>query len=191
MITPSHIIYNLALLREPGNRTRNLAVVAGAMVPDLLTYIFFFLTYFVFGYSMSEIWDDMYFNSEWRVFINATHSLILWPLGAFIAYLWHKRTAMFFFLSSTVHVVFDFFVHTDDAYAHFWPLTDWRFISPVSYWNPAEYGHIVGLLDCIIILGLLIYLYQTTEQKYVRWSFVVLGILYILLIGMQTWRVLL
>lgn len=179
MISTSHAIYNLALLRQKGDSAVTKAIIAGALVPDLLTYIFFIVTYFIMGYSMSEIWDHLYFNSGWTTYITLTHSLWIWPLGLLTAYIYKKRWAMYFFLSGTTHILFDFFVHTDDAYAHFWPFTDWKFNSGVSYWNPAEYGNIVGMLDSIVILGLLVYLYRTTESKYVRWAFISLMVVYI------------
>ena len=192
VITPSHIIYNLAILRNTsrknGQKDQSAPIVLGALVPDALTYLFFLVTTFILGYSQREIWDNLYFDSAWTPFINMTHSLWIWPLAALLFYIWHKRWAMYFALSATIHICFDFFVHTDDAYAHFAPFTDWRLNTGISYWNPAEYGNIVGFLDCIIILGLLVWLYRTTENKYVRWAFISLGIVYIGFLGLTTFQ---
>ena len=40
------------------------------------------------------------------------------------------------FSAALVHLTLDFPLHNDDARAHFWPLTNWKFTSPVSYWDP-------------------------------------------------------
>ena len=167
MITPSHVVYNLVLLRERGNIARAQAIVSGALIPDALTYFFFFFNTFIMGYSFDYIWGDLYFDSGWSVFINATHSLVFWPFTAAVAYaMWKQGWQFFFFVSASLHAFFDFFVHTDDAYAHFWPLSDWRFHSPISYWNPSEYGNIFGIVDTILAMIILVYLYRTTDHRF-------------------------
>jgi len=52
-----------------------------------------------------------------------------------------------FFLSMTLHVAGDLPLHREDAHAHFFPFTDWHYISPVSYWDPAHFGAIAGGLE--------------------------------------------
>jgi hypothetical protein len=62
-----------------------------------------------------------------------------------------------------MHVVVDFFVHADDAYKHFWPLTNWRFFSPVSYYDSNYYGQWFGILESVLYITLLLGL---TKQYY-------------------------
>jgi len=35
-----------------------------------------------------------------------------------------------------LHALFDFPLHHDDGHRHFWPFSEFRFDSPVSYWDP-------------------------------------------------------
>lgn len=61
-------------------------------------------------------------------------------------------------VSAILHLAFDFPFHHGDAHAHFWPISDWRFVSPVSYWNPDHFGNLgsvaAGLL-AVLLVGLL------------------------------------
>lgn len=51
-----------------------------------------------------------------------------------------RSTLGLFALAALLHLAGDLPVHATDAHRHFWPLTDWRFVSPVSYWDPAHGG---------------------------------------------------
>lgn len=65
---------------------------------------------------------------------------------------------MVFCGSALLHVAFDFPLHNYDARQHFWPLADWVILSPLSYWDNAHYGRIVGFLEglaCAVLLVVL------------------------------------
>jgi hypothetical protein len=51
-----------------------------------------------------------------------------------------------------MHLGLDFLLHHDDGRAHFWPVTNWIFQSPVSYWDGRHYGNIVGPLEIAMSL---------------------------------------
>ena len=82
------------------------------------------------------IWSTRYFDPGWQTCIDSFNALPLIGLGAFIA--WRARASAWlaFFASMAVHCVTDLLVHREDAHAHFFPLSSWRFVSPVSYWDP-------------------------------------------------------
>lgn len=80
-------------------------------------------------------------------------------------------------------------MHTEDAYKHFWPFTEWRFISPISYWDSASYGDIVGAVDAVVVIVLLALLYRLGESKYVRGGIIVLGVLYFVVLVVQLGQV--
>lgn len=181
MITPSHIIYSWAVARKtetPGqNRDKSLtskrilAFVLGALFPDTPTYLFFIVCGVILGYSGETMWDDMYFNSGWSIPITLTHSFILWPLLIAVACYFGWHLIRWFSISAFLHAAVDFFVHTADAYRHFWPVSDWKFVSPISYWNNAEYGRYVSTFDSLLVIGLLAYLYT----KYTgRWRILIM-----------------
>ena len=187
MITSSHIIYSWALAKKTGGldpnkpkqtRGRTLAFVLGALLPDSPTYLFFIVYGLILGYSGEVMWDDMYFNSGWSIPITLTHSFIIWPILIASATFFEWKFVRWFSISALFHVIVDFWVHTEDAYRHFYPVSNWKFHSPISYWNPSEYGLYVSAFDSLVVLGLLTYLYT----KYTGgWRYVILstGLLYL------------
>ena len=86
-------------------------------------------------------------------FINIFNALPLIGLGAFFAWRARASTWLAFFASMAVHCVTDLLVHREDAHAHFFPLSSWRFASPVSYWDPLHYGAAVGLVELVLVFG--------------------------------------
>lgn len=183
MITPSHIIYSWALARKsetPGLNSgqkptskRTLAFVLGALFPDTPTYLFFIVCGLILGYSGEVMWDEMYFNSGWSIPITLFHSFWLWPLLIGLSTYLGLSFVRWFSISAFFHALVDFLVHTDDAYRHFWPFSDWKFHSPISYWNSAEYGQYVSVFDSILVVALLAYLYT----KYTgRWRILIITI---------------
>jgi uncharacterized membrane protein YbaN (DUF454 family) len=160
------------------------AVVAGALLPDLATYIFFLLNRFVLGYSQVVIWNTLYFSEHWRPFFDLSHSLIFWPAGAVLAALWGYPLVRWLFASATLHVVLDMLVHVNDAYAHFWPISSWRFESVVSYWDPAHFGNVVGIVDSVAALAIITWFGIYGVRA--RWARGVLAVLALLYIGSLT-----
>jgi hypothetical protein len=56
-----------------------------------------------------------------------------------------------FATAGLLSVIEDLLLHHEDAHAHFWPFSDYRFASPVSYWNPAYYGQIASTLELLLV----------------------------------------
>ena len=185
MITTSHIIYSWAFakktetLPETG-KGKTLAFVLGALFPDIPTYVFFVVCGLILQIPSNILWDTMYFNSYWSIPITLTHSFIIWPFLIAISSYFGLKFLKWFSISALFHSIVDFAVHTDDAYRHFYPFSNWKFNSPISYWNSAEYGQYVSLFDSVIVLGLLVFLYQKygKNKQRVRIGIVCIGILY-------------
>ena len=53
--------------------------------------------------------------------------------------------------SMTLHCLADLALHREDAHGHLFPLSDWRFTSPVSYWDPAHYGLIFAACELVLV----------------------------------------
>ena len=189
MITPSHMIYSWALAKATDpkpNKLRTLVIVAGGLIPDLPAYTFFFVHTFILGTSQQLMWDVLYFDSAWSPFITLSHSLLLWPLLLLVATLAKQTLLRLFAVSALLHVSLDFLVHHDDAYRHFWPLRDWKFMSPVSYWDPAYYGNWASLFDAVLVIALLTWLVSHYKNhKKVQSLAAVLIVLYVVLQTVQ------
>jgi hypothetical protein len=182
MITPSHFIYSWALAKRtekaashPEAKHRTIAFLLGAVLPDIPVYVFFLVCGVLLGYGHELLWDDMYFNSSWSVVFTLSHSLLLWPAVLAVAQWRQWLFLKWLSISVLIHIVVDFCVHTADAYKHFWPLSDWRFVSPISYWDHASYGDYVNAFDSMLIVVLLTWL--TTKYPRSRIRFLIFGLL--------------
>lgn len=185
MITPSHIIYGWAVAKATDprpNTQRTTAFILGSLLPDVPIYTFFMIHTFILGTSQQVLWDDLYFASGWTPVFTLSHSLLLWPLVILIGSLLRQSVVRWVGIAGTIHVLLDFLVHKDDAYAHFWPISDWRFISPVSYWDPAHYGTTVGTLDSVVVLLLVYWLYRRDSVGWRQWVYLLVGLLYLALL---------
>ena len=81
------------------------------------------------------------------------------------------------FSAALVHLTLDFPLHNDDARAHFWPLTNWKFTSPVSYWDPKYYGQIVGPVEIGLALVASVYAWHKYRGRVMRGIIAVLALL--------------
>jgi hypothetical protein len=145
MNTPAHLAINLLVLARRLPPKAQLAVVAGALLPDLPMFWFYFYEKVVASKPESIIWEKAYFDSGWQNFFAVFNSAPL-LLGA-IALSSIRRARMWtlLFVSMLAHILLDFPLHREDAHRHVYPFTDWRFFSPVSYWDLHHYGNLVGL----------------------------------------------
>ena len=67
-----------------------------------------------------------------------------------------------------LHSAFDLPLHHDDAHRHFFPLSDVRFASPLSYWDPAHYGNPMALLELGLVCGASIWLWARFPSRPAR-----------------------
>jgi hypothetical protein len=80
------------------------------------------------------------------------HSIPLAGIGWLIAYYLGWPSVQILFLSIILHSLGDLPVHNDDAHRHFFPFSNYRFISPISYWDRKHYGSIVSLVEMLLVL---------------------------------------
>jgi hypothetical protein len=78
---------------------------------------------------------------------------------------WYRRHTLLliFFSSMLLHVFGDLPLHHDDAHRHFFPFSDWRFASPVSYWDPAHHGQWASLVEVSCVIAASGYLYWRSK----------------------------
>lgn len=139
MNTPSHVLINAAALgTRPTGRVW--AVAAGALAPDMPIYLFYAYEKFVLHSPEVQIWRYDYDASLVQPVIDGLHSfpLILIALG--LCVLFRRERLKSFSLSLLLHACEDFPLHHADAHRQFFPFSDYRFLSPISYWDPRYHG---------------------------------------------------
>ena len=163
MNTPAHAIANLLLFRKSIRETHAVAIVAGALLPDA-PMLLFYLWARLSGMHERAIWRDGYFDPGWQALFDAFHSFPLLGLAWLLAWRARMQALSLFFASMVMHSLFDFPFHHNDAHRHFWPLSDFRFASPVSYWDPAYYGQYVSALELLVVMAGGAWLLRTAES---------------------------
>ena len=159
---------------------KKVPLMVGSVLPDLLLILlaigtigYDWMQGVEFGPDMESaesttrwLFDYAFFNAWW---VKAAHNLFHGPL-MILFYLitgyfaWragrHWGASLFWLaVSCMIHTAIDIPLHYDDGPLLLFPFDmNFRFYSPVSYWDPQRYGNIFAPLEHLFIVGLLIYL---------------------------------
>jgi len=176
--SPTHTLLALALLSKRGDKKRNWAVALGSIIPDAAIYIWAPYQRFVNGVSGETLWRDLYFAEPMQNLIAYFNSIPIYAALAVLGYAMRAKTwgklTLFFALAALIHMATDLPVHNHDAYRHFWPFSDWRFISPFSYYETEHHAGWVSLIESIIALISIVILWKRFPKLWVK---LVLGLL--------------
>ena len=204
MMTQTHTLIAASLLTDSHQSARyNLAVLCGSFVPDIALYGLFFWSKLA-GIEERLIWEEVYFSEPMLTYTAVVNSLPLYLVLFFVGILltrqrynvsfnthsvtWFSklRERIFgsmlclFSVAAISHLLADFPVHADDAHPHFWPFTDWRFYSPVSYWDHAHYGDLFRYIESFLGVVLSAILFRRFLFMWVRVALMIAVFAYIL-----------
>lgn len=159
MYTPAHLIFAAAVFARPGQPRRTTAALLGGLAPDLSLNLLAGRA-MVLGIPASQIFDELYYSTSWQAIFAVDNSFLVWGAVLTAALLFKTKYLGVFAAAGLLHLAFDFPLHHDDGRAHFWPLSTWVFESPISYWDPRAYGHIVGMIEGLTCIALLVLLWR-------------------------------
>ena len=157
-----------ALLTKSGDQRRNWVVLAGALLPDLSIFALVGWARLVENLPHRQIWREIYWQEPWQTLSAISNSFVIWVCIALLAYWLGWRIVMFLASAVLIHLCLDFPFHAADAHKHFWPLTDWRFQSPLSYLNDHHHARWVGALELGLVLISMAVLWQRFHNRLVR-----------------------
>ena len=104
----------------------------------------------------------------------ASNSFVLFGV-VFAVGIWRKWPLLIVFGGAAlIHITLDFPLHADDAHRHIWPLSDWRFVSSVSYWDPDANGLIGSALETLMSLGAAAILWRRFPRS--LWRLLIIGL---------------
>jgi hypothetical protein len=150
MNTPAHAIASILLWSGEPGWPAAIAITVGAWLPDLPMFAFYGYKKF-HGVSDRTIWSKYYYQPGWQLLFDIPHSLFLMiSLAALCAWQGFPTGALLFG-SAILHLCCDFPLHHEDAHRHFLPFSRWRFLSPVSYWDPKRFGRIIFRCECLFV----------------------------------------
>lgn len=159
MNTPSHAILNLVIFNQQIRTQSSPAILIGAVLPDIPIFVFYFLMKFVYRLPEKQIWSEVYYQPFWQAVVSTFHSIPLALLGILIGHIANWQVIEVGCISMVLHSLLDLPVHNDDAHRHFFPFSNYRFISPFSYWDVNHYGRIVALVEMLLVLAASIYIF--------------------------------
>lgn len=179
MHTPAHLAASLLVWPKENRWVDASAVAFGAVLPDLSMF-FFFAYQKAIGTPNKEIWETVYFEERWQYCFDLFNSIPM-AILLFVIFRWLKvRWAQLLVASAGLHMLCDLPVHHDDGHRHFLPISNWRFESPVSYWDPAHFGVLFATLELVFAVSALIYVMRIGEKPMSR---IAIGTLAIYAIG--------
>ncbi len=180
MHTYSHAVFTWAVARYAKQEVSHAALwgAVGSTLPDLpvLGKAAYLLWHHRESMTKEEFLEALeYFKEPSGKLDLALHSLA--PVGSMLALYKAlglksndpKRALLSFLLGWAGHSLVDFPTHAEDARPPFWPLSKWRWKSPVSYWDRKFYALPCLLIEHAAILALALALlhqsYQDLQQS--------------------------
>ncbi|MEM0985374.1 MAG: cobalamin biosynthesis protein CobQ [Pseudomonadota bacterium] len=176
MMTQTHLLVAAAVLARPGTPRRNAACVAGALAPDLAILALFGWAVAA-GIPQSTLWGETYWRAEWQSIFAIANAVPVYLalLGLSFCLVRPKdgrgrfqTLPAVFALAALLHVAGDLPLHHDDAHVHFWPLSDWRFISPLSYWDRDHHAGLIAPLEALFGMALSVVLFRRFQARWLR-----------------------
>jgi membrane-bound metal-dependent hydrolase YbcI (DUF457 family) len=148
--TQTHVLMGAALFGSAASSGQTLAAAAGGLAPDLPMIAMVLGARWIMRHSPREIFGTLYFSPSWQGWLAPWHSIPFWVAGSATSWAAGTGAALAFAASGLAHVVCDFFLHHTDAHRQFWPFSDWRFRSPLSYWDNAHHGRLIRALELVL-----------------------------------------
>lgn len=178
MNTPSHSILNLAILRRGQSPALTWPVLVGSWLPDAALFVFYGWAKGV-GLPDSVIWQQTYYEPVWQDVFAVGNSIPLalagWGLAARFKWPWGAAL----FASALLHHAADLPLHHEDAHRHFWPISDVRFVSPVSYWDPDHFGAYGALGELLLVIAASLLLWSRVRSPVGKGLLALTNLLYL------------
>jgi hypothetical protein len=145
----------------------------GGITPDV-PMLAIVLTLKATGVSGQKIFDEMYWENWWQITNAIAHSFFMWAGLLVIGLVMRKSSGdrwtllSIFAGSALLHSCIDFGVHREDAHMSFWPVSRYKFMSPVSYYDSAHYGRAFSMFEAALGLGMAVVLALQFKNVIVR-----------------------
>lgn len=164
-----HFFWNFAIFyRKPWAWKVGL----GGILPDILYMVAFIPKIFSYQ-SFMEWMADPLWDTIWNSPIaKSAHSFVVWAaisLGLLVVLEKEAWRRFFpFLLGWGLHVLFDALTHVSDGYAIFFPLGEYRFPAPVSYWESGFHGRAYFLISHALMIALSVLWVGSKLRRYYR-----------------------
>lgn len=166
MRTPSHLIMTAVINYSiPKDQRQTTAFLLGSILPDIpfaILTVVYSLYFTIWGSTPNDtsLMEYLHFNlffsdPVWIISHNVFHSLVVGFTMLLVAYikrdtLWGKRL-MWLTFGILLHTIIDIFTHHTDGPLFLFPLNwTYRFMSPISYWEPEYFGNQFRIFEYVL-----------------------------------------
>lgn len=144
----------------------------GGILPDLI-YVVGFLPKLFSYRSFREWMHDPLWDTLWNSIIaRSAHSFVILGVVCIPFLIFFKTTIsrqiVPFLVGWGLHVAADTLTHVSDGYALFFPLSDYRFPAPVSYWEREFYAREFFWVSHSLMAGLLLLWIVSKLQQFFK-----------------------
>lgn len=153
MNTPAHLLIGWAAFGRKHSERLAIAALIGALMPDLSLYVMAGTSLFLLEIPPSVVFGELYFSGAWQTVFAIDNSFIVWGVLFALAVAFKRDWGIALCGAALLHLALDFPLHHDDGRAHFWPVSNWIFESPVSYWDHRHHAAIVGPMELALAAG--------------------------------------
>ncbi len=190
MQTQTHALMGAWLFGKRDPTLMTAGAIAGA-APDLPMFVIVAVLA-AQGHRGREIFGHDYFQPWWQQINGLSHSFLLWGLALVVALI-ARRTrptarwpaiALAVAAAGLTHAAIDFLCHRDDAHMQFWPLSDWKFMSPVSYYDRRHFGMPVMIGEAVLGLVMAWQLARMAQRRWSRGLIAIVSLPYVATLGM-------
>ena len=168
MNTPAHLIFGAAAFSRKERKGSLPAALIGSFAPDFSLYAMVAVSIYGMGIPAQTVFREYYYSDAWQQVFAIDNSFVLWG-GLLGLALWRRWYLIAIFASAALlHLALDFPLHTHDARMHFWPISDWVFHSPFSYWDNRAYAGVFGPIEAGVSVALTLVLIRRYESLGLR-----------------------
>jgi hypothetical protein len=189
MNTQTHVIMGAALFGRAVPK-RAWWAAAGGLTPDV-PMLLIVATLGLLGVPARTIFGELYWQNWWQICNALGHNFWLWSSIILLGLVMRDRAsasvrafdgwtnACVFAGSALLHTAIDFLCHREDAHMSFWPISRWKFISPVSYYDPQHFGTWFSLFEATLGFLLALALYRQFGNAALRFCVIIAMALYV------------
>jgi hypothetical protein len=138
-------------------------ILAGAVAPDVPIVVLYLRERFLRGLPDERIWSESYRRPFWLNLIHGAHSIPLALIGIGVGLAAGAWGVAAFFGSMLLHALADLPLHVHDAHRHFLPFSQYRFISPISYWDERYHARKVALVEALLVCAATAFLWSRVD----------------------------
>ncbi len=168
MNTPAHLLLGAAAFGKPDKKGTYTAALFGALAPDLSLYLMVSVSIWGLDIPAQTVFRELYYSDAWQAVFAVDNSFVLWGIALSVALWLHAHVFIAFTAAALLHLAFDFPLHTHDARQHFWPVTNWVFESPFSYWDNSAHAGVVSPVALSLSAGALVLIWRSTKAIWLR-----------------------